>query len=55
MTSRGIEIGPSAIGVLFAIYSPNMSEGEILRQLKNLLPHYVLLHRKMHELERLVM
>lgn len=54
MTSRSIEIRPAAVYLPFAIYSTRMSEGKIPRQLKNLLPHYIFLHKKMHELERLV-
>lgn len=54
MTSRSIEIHPAAVYLPFAIYSTRMSERKIPRQLKNLLPHYIFLHKKMHELERLV-
>lgn len=55
MTSGGLEIvGPLAIDVPFATYSPSTSEGEIPRQLNNCLHHFILFHKKMHEVERFV-
>lgn len=43
-----------AIGLLFATWSPTVSEGKTPRQLKNPLPLYILLHKKIHELKILV-
>lgn len=55
MTSGGLEIvGLLAIDLPFATYSPSTSEGEIPRQLNNCLHHFILFHKKMHEVERFV-
>lgn len=38
MASRNTELAPSAIDLPFVIYSPTITEGNLLRQLKNLFP-----------------
>lgn len=56
MVSGNMEIGrgPLAVVLLFATYSPSRSEGKKLGQLKSLLPLCILLHRRMKDLERLL-
>lgn len=56
MVSGNMEIGrgPLAVVLPFATYSPTRSEGEKLGQLKSLLPLCILLHRRIKDLERLL-